>query len=347
VTFCFPALALAEALRRSEQYRGTRLWLKPAARALVFVVPLAFALINGYDYFVRWPAFREVRHEYQAPITAIARYLRQHPEVESACVSAPYVDYWNPWSKMSFDLFYRHDEPTVRWFNGMDSILFPADGEALFFLPDHLVLPSTLDANLGELLMSGSQAAAIGYRDVNGSTLDIYRWQDRAPLERRLRDIAGNPLWASPEGPYVPGESERQRYPLSLPLDFGHRLALLGYTYEQDLAAKGTTWNMTTYWRVSDASSQPLVLFVHLLDQDNQVKAGWDALHVSTQSWIAGDIFAQVHTLQVPPDVPGDTLRVELGVYSPVTLERLFLYTSSGENLAPYNRALLRPLSVQ
>ena len=351
VTFVFPALALVSLWRWSahgvhaaaEKPR----WVHWSGRVVPIIIVLLFTLSNEYDYFSRWPRFPQVRAEYQAPITAVARYLEKHTRSQSACVSAPYVDYWNPWSRMSFDLLSRRRDVRVRWFDGTQSILIPAEGEALFFLPDHISSPSELDAGLRSLLMVGSRPVEIGYKDQNGSTFDLYLWEDHEPLDRYLETHSSARVWASPEGRYVEGETERHRGALALPLDFGHRLSLLAYTYSQTQIARGETWRVTTYWRVLGAHSDALAIFVHVLDDANAVKAGWDGLYVSTESWQKGDVFIHVHGLEIPEELSPGAQRVELGVYSPVTLERLALYTGDGDETAPYDRALLSSLDTQ
>jgi hypothetical protein len=277
-------------------------------------------------------------------------------------VSAPYVDYWNPWSKRNFDLFLGNQTlasvgATVRWFDGATSILFPAgtdqQEDALFFLPDHIRLPSDLDPEFHTLLMSGSRPIEVAYTDPDGTRFDLYRWEDRQSLEQHLQSLSSARVWTSPEGPYVAGESEQQRSETSLPLDFGRRLSLLGYTYDPPQAtdgpplSAGETWRVTTYWRVLDAESDPLAIFVHVLDDDNSVTIGWDGLHVSTESWQRGDVFAQIHTVVVPDKARGGVQRVELGVYSPLTLERLPVYSGTADETAPHNRVLLPPLNIQ
>jgi 4-amino-4-deoxy-L-arabinose transferase-like glycosyltransferase len=94
--FGFPALALVASWRWARGQRSR--WARWSVGAFAAAVMLTFALHNGYDYFVRWPRFPQVRHEYQAPITAVARYLQDRSDLTPACISAPYVDHWNPWS---------------------------------------------------------------------------------------------------------------------------------------------------------------------------------------------------------------------------------------------------------
>ncbi len=315
----------------------------PGIAALIAVFAL-FTMRDGYDYFIRWPSSARVRNEYQAPAAAVARYLSDHPESGAVGVSAPFVDHRSPWSEASFNLLY-HDHRPVRWFNGASSLLFPAGEQVRFVLPDHLDHPSELDAELGALLMAVTTPVEIGFRDEFGSTLNIYRLQERAPLDRFLDDCASMPAWSSPEGAYMAGESEKQRRALTLPLNLGHRLEWLGYRYAQTQAAPGGQWRVTTCWRVTANDGEPLALFIHLLDDENRVRASRDELNVSTASWRRGDVLIHVHILTLPPDMPSGAQRVELGVYSPLTMTRLPILT--GEQAAPYNRALLRPLSVE
>jgi hypothetical protein len=74
------------------------------------------------------------------------------------------------------------------------------------------------------------------------------------------------------------------------------------------------------------------------------VRAGWDGLYVSTEGWQPEDVFVHLHTMPLSADLDISTARVELGVYSPVTLERLPLFIDCGSETAPYNRALLQPI---
>ena len=357
--YAIPALALVELLHQAERRRwaaGKR-WLYRAALAAVAVVSLVFVSVNAYDYFVRWPRFPDVRHEYQAPITAVARFVQQSEIPVDVAVSAPYVDYWHPWSVWNYDLFTAGSraasETRVRWFNGRDSLLFPATKDAqplvLFILPDHIRLPSQLDPDLQALLTSGGRELG-RHSTPNGSTLDRYLWQDRTALDQRLQKVQNAPVWAGPEGPYVAGESEQTRTAQALPLDFGSRLTLLGYDYGDAEVTSGGEWRVATYWQVQDAPPEsmhaPLAIFVHALDETNAVTLGWDGLHVSVENWWTGDVVIQIHTLHVPPHVSAGIYRVELGVYSPVSLERLPIHTEPAGTTAPHNRLLLESLEV-
>ena len=352
-TFGLAALGLAD-MWAWFRHRTSRS-LRVVAQALVIATPLAFVGLNVYDYAVRWPGYPEVRHEYQASITAVARYLARHPEATPAFVSAPYVDYWNPWSKMSFDLYAGEAGAEVRWFDGRQSFVLPDAPGAYTYLPDHALLPSELAPPFSVLLERGAVPVAAGDRERPGNAFELYYWPDRQAVEERLDQVAGAPAWASPETAYVAGVSEAQRIPLALPLDF-QRLALLGYSYEREAVQAGSEWQVTTYWRVLRQDAGPLALFLHLLDRNSAVRASWDGLYVSPAGLQEGDLLIHLHTLSLPADLAPGAWRVEVGVYSPLTLERLPLHTGTGEaalperalsERAPYDRALLRALTVE
>jgi hypothetical protein len=304
-----------------------------------------FIVRDGYDYFDRWPSSPEVRTEYQAPLATAARYLSQGDDVSPVSISAPFVDYWSPWSKEGFDILVKRDVP-VRWFDGTRSMLFPAGSQARFILPDYVDPARELDADLVALLTASSEQIENDYRGPSGSTLDVYRLQDRRELDQFLASCASRPVWASPEGPYVETVSDAQRQALTLPLRFGDRLLFLGYRYDREQVAPGEVWRMMTCWRVSGSSGEPLAIFVHVLDDANQVRASRDELGVSTTSWQQGDTLVHVHLLSIPPHLAG-VQRVELGVYSPVTLERLPILVAHRDEAVPHDRVLLHPLEIK
>jgi hypothetical protein len=248
---------------------------------------------------------------------------------------------------MNLRLYLGDAAQAVRWFDGQQSLALPGAGEAALFLPDHLSLPSGLEKDLNTLLQAGADPVEIGYRDRIGSGFDVYRWSDHTPLEKRLELASSAPAWASPETAYVADESERQRKELRLPLDFGRQLALLGYQYDRSSAKGGEAWRVTTYWRVAAADGSPRAIFLHVLDEANAVWSGWDGLYVAPEALQPGDVFLHHHTLALPVDLPPGTLRVEIGVYAPDTLKRLPLFTGTGDETAPHDRALLRPLLVE
>jgi 4-amino-4-deoxy-L-arabinose transferase-like glycosyltransferase len=315
------------------------------ATALTAAVLVLFVLHNAVDYFVRWPQFEPVRHEYQAPMTATARYLSAHPEVDSAAISAPYVDYWNPWSKMSFDLFFHDDRTQVRWFDGQQAVLLPSAQGTRLLIPDIHGSSTWLAGEFLPLLAEGAAPVETPYVDRNGATINVYHWQGSAALDQEIAIATSAPAWASAEGALPEGAAPLSRTQVSLPIPFQDRLTLLGYQYASATATPGKELKLVSYWEVASSKDAPLSIFVHVLDDENAVRAGWDGLSASSTGWQQGDILVQAHTLSLPGDIEPGTYRVEMGLYSPETLNRVSPYVRAGE-AAPHDRILIAPLTV-
>ncbi|MBN1935508.1 MAG: glycosyltransferase family 39 protein [Anaerolineae bacterium] len=342
VTFVFPALAIVLVWQWAG--RQAAAWERLGARLLLIFVAIWFGGSNVYDYFVRWASAAEVRREYQAPVGAAARYLQGQGGAISYSVNAPWVDYWNPWSKASFDLLFARGN--VRWFDGQQAILIPAGPAVQFILPDHPGYPSTLHPDLAQFFTDSVVAVELGHRDFFGSTLDVYELETRAPIDAFLAACALAEVWASPESSYVAGESESLRQALPLPVDFGGRLALIGYLYDCEQVGHGEVWQLITCWQATSDGGGPLAIFVHVLDDANLVRASRDELSAAPSSWRTGDLLIHVHQVFIPGDMPPGTQRIELGVYAPDTLLRLAASSAGGQPI-PYNRLLLNSLCVE
>jgi hypothetical protein len=240
---------------------------------------------------------------------------------------------------MNFELYYQPDVP-IRWFDGAQSLLFPQGPETLLVFTDDGLPDSPVAQAFLAPLLEGAEPVNLEGVDIAGASFDLYRWSSRATLEQQLSQVESARAWASAETVYSPDRAPDQQTALHFPLRFGNRLSMLGYQYHR----QGDELNVVTYWRVLDNETNPLAIFVHVLDPDNTVRAGWDGLYVSTDGWQPGDVFVHLHALSLPPDLIAATGRIEIGVYSPTTLERLPLFVSRDDETAPYDRALLSPL---
>jgi hypothetical protein len=79
--------------------------------------------------------------------------------------------------------------------------------------------------------------------------------------------------------------------------------------------------SLLTAWRVEVDTERPLKIFVHVLDENGQIITQWDGLGVESTHLEAGDVFVQLHQIQLLPDQDLNNLLV--GIYDATTLERL------------------------
>jgi hypothetical protein len=83
------------------------------------------------------------------------------------------------------------------------------------------------------------------------------------------------------------------------------------------------------YWRAKTDLSDSYKVFVHLLDQNGQVRAQADAIPVNgarpTTSWLPGEIITDVYTIKLPADLPAGPYRLVAGLYQELDNTRLNL----------------------
>ncbi|NUQ39679.1 MAG: hypothetical protein HUU23_18205, partial [Caldilineales bacterium] len=132
------------------------------------------------------------------------------------------------------------------------------------------------------------------------------------------------------------------QHPLELTLAGGHRLA--GY----DLVAgnsPGSPINLTLHWQPAGPTDPRYSVFVHLLDERDAIRDQSDAQPADgahpTTSWLAGESVTDSHTLALPRDLSAGPFRLALGLYNPITGERLPFIAADGAVIADHLVLLL------
>jgi len=295
-----------EALWRAVQKR--RAW---AGLVLVAGIVAFHGTLSGYAYFVTWAQAPQVRELYQGGITTVARALDAHDPPGPVAVGAPYVNYWHPWNASAFDLALAREDLSVRWFNPAGGWVWPAGtGPATFYFPADPLGPQAFDAELERLF-----AADATLLPQAGDDFTAFRVAHPAALEEWLDALTVPPLAWPPELAHLP--------PPALPLVFGERFALLGTELQTSPVPPGGTLRLITCWQVLKADSAPVVAFVHLTSNGQDMWGQYDWLDVRAAGLQPGDRFVQVHVLPVKSETPAGLYHVQLGLYNPATLVRL------------------------
>jgi hypothetical protein len=127
-----------------------------------------------------------------------------------------------------------------------------------------------------------------------------------------------------------------------LDVDFGGQIRLLGYTLEQDANAL----SLLVAWQALQDIEQNYKTFVHLFDPATErIVAQRDAEPRGgdrpTSTWIAGEVVTDgFHIMTV--ELPAGTYRLAIGLYDPVTGQRLRAVAPNGQRLAE-DRVVLEP----
>ena len=318
--FIFPGIVLDLMWQRAEAKWGQGVW-KQFAVALV-VLLLGNAAWTVRDFFFVWPAQGETRWWMQTGLKEVADALEADPRRGPVAVCASShligerVEWWRP-AWWIYHYLSPGTEADMRWYDCAKSIVIPHS--------------------------TGGDAPRFAFPDVTAldqlSSFPIYKWIHAASV--RVEKAAGQSLivsadpmpawWAevarlSGDAPLAwPPEADRAR-PLTWPVDFGRALQLTAYEVnEGGRAAPGSVITVTTYWRVTALPEPRLVLFTHVLT-GTRVLAQNDHLAITSQRLQPGDVFAQVHAIELPNDIERGWYQLSVGLYSQDTKVRLRVY---------------------
>ena len=125
----------------------------------------------------------------------------------------------------------------------------------------------------------------------------------------------------------TPAEARPSRYAGNVPLevDLGSQIRLLGYDLETDDARPGGRVTVTLYWQALEPIDRNYQAFVHVYDgrlwaqHDGAPECGVNP----TTRWEPGQIVADPHIVELPPDLPAGSIPLLVGMYDLLTEERL------------------------
>lgn len=122
-----------------------------------------------------------------------------------------------------------------------------------------------------------------------------------------------------------------------LEINWGGKVALLGYELSGDSYEPGDELQLLLRLKGLTHIQEEFSLFVHLFDREGRLWARDDSaplreLHPTTH-WVMGEVVRDPHPLTLPLDIPSGRYRLEVGIYSPATMERLPVVGSGEESV--------------
>jgi hypothetical protein len=113
------------------------------------------------------------------------------------------------------------------------------------------------------------------------------------------------------------------------PLDvkLGDKIALLGYNLISREVEAGDILPLTIFWQAQAQSMERYKVFIHVLDEAGHIVGQWDSepgggLNITT-IWQPGETVADNYGVLVQPGTPPGQHRIEVGMYSLITGQRL------------------------
>jgi hypothetical protein len=117
--------------------------------------------------------------------------------------------------------------------------------------------------------------------------------------------------------------------------NFGAQIALVGYDFDQRIAAPGETLRLTLYWEALTPMTDNYTVFVHVLGTElQQMWAIGDGVPVNglapTFTWQPGRVVQDPHDLTLDRNTPPGVYDVEVGFYLAPGGKRLSLLADDG-----------------
>lgn len=100
-----------------------------------------------------------------------------------------------------------------------------------------------------------------------------------------------------------------------------NEIALRSYSLSPPAAQPGETLALSLFWEAGQPVAENYVVFAHVLDETGQIKAQNDDLPRAgaypTPWWQPGKVVEDTHRVVLPPDLPGGTYQLVVGLYRP------------------------------
>ncbi len=240
-----------------------------------------------------WRASVELRRNYSLSV-----HLLSLPEIESVA---------------SDEQFFLGRYRTVGWIPG---VVVP---KTLYIdIPDTLDTPGSYWLALR--VWSGN--VELGWENTRGLLVTD---TDRRLLNPDMLVLTSIPILPD-DSPPVPQTSAEYR--------FSEGFSLSGYNLPTDTVARGDL-SLDFLWETNNAVDSQLVQFVHLLQVDGDEFAVFDQElfggRFPTQDWPSGMAVMDEWTITLPDDLPPGEYNVYMGMYDPVTVERMPVTAADGQ----------------
>jgi 4-amino-4-deoxy-L-arabinose transferase-like glycosyltransferase len=256
------------------------------------------AFTTWHDYFDVWGTNKDVRFQYSAAYAEIAAALKSSNDVTPVAVSGYFVEDADP---IIFEQALNRSDIPVRWFDAREAIVAASDASR-----ERLAIPSAtpLDEELQSWLLNQVEpiASSQDFKIYPFNTADF-----RAQLE----------AWTC----------------ATCPARFNNQIELAGIQYPDGFKRGDQELSILTAWRVLNESEPgSTAIFIHLLDERDQIVAQDDRLGVPRHTWQPGDEFVQVHRLNIANVLPGK-YRLAVGLYNRADNSRWTATDRSGQPL--------------
>jgi len=136
---------------------------------------------------------------------------------------------------------------------------------------------------------------------------------------------------------------------LMLNANLDNKVLLIACDLENDSLQPGETLRLVLYWRALQQIQENYAVFVHMARADGAILTQRDVQPRDgthpTSAWVTDEWVGDPHELSIPSDAPADIYWLEVGMYSPATMQRLPV-VDPGEATVLQDSVLVKELRV-
>jgi 4-amino-4-deoxy-L-arabinose transferase-like glycosyltransferase len=311
-TYIFLGLGIETVIIGLKRFLNDRVRLIAVTTGLVGLFAI-YLVVTAHDMFVVWPSLNGAQWGYNTDLRDLGRYLAAQPQPTpsvSGCTILIWPEYHESVSQLAEPYLVQRPDVKVKWHDCRYSMVIPAGGQYLYAYPTITPLSDFIGQALEKPWLDPAHAQPIA------GLKSALRVDVRSALADKLAE------WQRLTVAWPPEATASS--PAQLPIDFNHSLDLIGYTISPTTTQPGGNLTVMTYWRVTGAVPDDLILFTHLYRTPTEVMAQQDQLDVVGSSLRPGDIFVQAHEfINVPADTPPGSYQIGIGAYHKDSGERL------------------------
>jgi hypothetical protein len=124
---------------------------------------------------------------------------------------------------------------------------------------------------------------------------------------------------------------------------------LEGFELTSDSLKRGDAFVLLLYWKATTQVSKDYTVFVHLVDRNEKIVAGYDSQprqgKFPTTFWKPKQLVIDPIVYIIPTDIPAGTYKLEIGLYDLATLERLLIVDPLGQPIA--DQVVIEPIDLR
>jgi len=274
------------------------------ALALLFVGNIAWTVRDG---FYVWAVHPKVYWLYKTHFADIAQFIDSQAKQKPVIVNEEWI------APLDLDGVRRNlqdDTRQPRWIQAGRVFIWPAGAEEFVIA---VPIYSSTDAELWHLFAGDPpvlSTSAYGMEDGRPG-VTFYRVQSEPVLTQLLKQSSMERI-STPNSSHV----------LRAPVNFGNEYSLLGYEILGE-ALPGRELRIVTIWRVMRDAPSAVSVFTHILDANGDLISQDDGFDLWAPALYADDIFAQLHSIDIPANVAAGSYQIQAGMYIPDTEGRL------------------------